>query len=378
MKSFVTSGALIALSLLGFANAKHFPGTGDAPVEIEERADAPAMVCNADNALRALRATQRAAVATPFCQQYISVPTSTATVTITPTTFVSSTAVVTETNVYTEFVLETNIVTLTIDATNTVTVTQTITVPHTFAKRTEVPVPSFMSQYPASRISSACSCLSVPPPSTTVTATADPITNYNVGTSTATLSVPTFVTIETSVTESTTVTVATVTETAQATVTASPTSFRLKAKGGPQDGRYLTPVVWYGDDRNLAFTSDITKATAFTLRSDGILSFQDSINHSPPIEVRSFLNTNYNNEQVFFSSIPAAGNCVQGGGCYWITFAVSVDNELVSTGPRGLTVQSTCSGPDGPGGVNQLWWLASPDVTQNTCSALTLGVEYVA
>ncbi|KAH7309822.1 hypothetical protein B0I35DRAFT_490443 [Stachybotrys elegans] len=346
MKSSFNAVAFLALFVAGSASPVRDsarrdelvgsvpPGSGQVPSQFQKRA----MVCNADNALRALRATKRAAIATPFCQQYISIPTSTATVTVTPSTLISSTAIVTETDVYTEFAYETHVYTVTVDKTSIATVTETVVVPYQLSKRTEVPVPDFMQTYPASRISSACSCLVVPSPSTTVTATADRVTDYDISTRVTVLSVPTTFTIETSVTTEETRLVATVTTTETVSFTATPDSeFYIKSSGGSFVGQYLTPFANSNDDRNLFFTSDKTIATKFRLGADGIMSFSDSIRHDPPVEVRSFLNTGWQLESVYFSSAAALEPCVEGGSCYYITFSINTDKVLVSTNSNGVT-----------------------------------------
>ncbi|MCJ1251268.1 hypothetical protein MMC30_008499 [Trapelia coarctata] len=83
--------------------------------------------CNSDNCLRALRRFSKAAV--PFCQTYIKVPT----------------------------------ITVTVPAIATVTPSVTA-----LPKRAAPAVPSFVASFPASRISSGCSCLNVPPVTTSV------------------------------------------------------------------------------------------------------------------------------------------------------------------------------------------------------------------
>ncbi|KAI9159130.1 hypothetical protein HJFPF1_07138 [Paramyrothecium foliicola] len=404
MRSSFNAVALFAVSAFGSANAfedaAYSQGAeGTVPKssgQYYSQFQKKALVCNADNALRALRATQRAAVATPFCQNYLGIPTSTITATVTPTTLVSSTAVVTQTELYTEYVHETRVHTVVIDQTSTVTVTETVTVPYQVAKRTEVAVPDFMQPFPASRISSACSCLGVPTPSTTVTATAVPVTNYDISTSVTVVSEPTTVTIETSVTTEVSILqidhiqslrahvlipaqetkVATVTATEQVSVTATPPAdaeFYIKSTAGEAVGQYLTPFARSNDDRQIIFTTDKTIATKFKLGADGVLTFADSIRHNPPVEVRSFLNTNRESQSVFFSSTVALPGCVRGGGCYYITFAINANKVLVSTNSNGVAQDRIC--PVATGG--RQWFLAKPAAAISNCQLLTLSVEYI-
>ncbi|KAI9679315.1 MAG: hypothetical protein M1817_005335 [Caeruleum heppii] len=108
-----------------------------APAELEER-----QACNRDNVLRALLNPRNAVEATSFCRNYI------------PTT---------------ETITPTNAVTVTATTTSTVYSRYTPLISMAKAKRDVPPIPTFISQYPASRVSSACSCLSVTPLTRTTT-----------------------------------------------------------------------------------------------------------------------------------------------------------------------------------------------------------------
>ncbi|KAI9852781.1 MAG: hypothetical protein M1824_001738 [Vezdaea acicularis] len=119
--------------------------------------------CNADNLLRRLESPEYRGSASAFCSTYIqpSITTATATYTQTPSPVI---------------VVETDITVL--STTVTTTSTDYPTAINTFKKR-DGPYPTFISAtYPASRVSSACSCLvtlsSPPTPSTTVTTTLPP------------------------------------------------------------------------------------------------------------------------------------------------------------------------------------------------------------
>lgn len=131
--------------------------------------------CNGDNVLRALRRFSSDAV--PFCETFIQ---STSTVTATPSTTVYPTAYVALT---TTDATEVDVVltTLTGGATatsdGTLTVTSTVSsdytnIPPPYKRAVaSTPLPSYVSQYPASRVSSACSCLSLGTAISTVTST---------------------------------------------------------------------------------------------------------------------------------------------------------------------------------------------------------------
>ncbi|KAI4240591.1 MAG: hypothetical protein L6R40_005079 [Gallowayella cf. fulva] len=107
---------------------------------VEERA-----VCNADNVLRALQAPQNSASASQFCYSLIlqGVPTTTlVTAGVTPPPVIVTTTSTISRTVYP----------------NGLTLEQ-------------LPYPTFVSQYPAPRVSSGCSCLLGPKPTSTRTAT---------------------------------------------------------------------------------------------------------------------------------------------------------------------------------------------------------------
>ncbi|KAI9863057.1 MAG: hypothetical protein M1824_000745 [Vezdaea acicularis] len=122
------------------------------PFDLENRA-----ACNADNLLRALRAN--AAAATPFCRTFIGIGTITKT---TSPPGVTATVV-------------------------SYTVGEGLSYFPGGTKIESIPIPTFVETYPASRISSGCSCLSAPSATTTVTLTSG--TNYFTVTSTYTATV---------------------------------------------------------------------------------------------------------------------------------------------------------------------------------------------
>ncbi|RPB05806.1 hypothetical protein L873DRAFT_1797561 [Choiromyces venosus 120613-1] len=114
--------------------------------------------CNADNVLRALRRFSSEAI--PFCSSYINVPTVTTSTIYTPGTilYLFSTTTATATLVVNKRQTQEDIV-------------FGLPVPEELLGRRDTPppvLPSYVSQYPAERVSSACSCMTIP----TLTATA--------------------------------------------------------------------------------------------------------------------------------------------------------------------------------------------------------------
>lgn len=185
--------------------------------------------CNADNLLRLLRATDRLSDSLPFCSSYIGLPASTVTVatvtptvtqsvtqtatgtavfhttptvTVTVTTVSTDTEIVnetpTETSVATEVSTQTDVFSVTPSVTVTTQIvnigtssfTQTITVSTTITKAygaaklrrgTKQPLSDqVLSTYEPSRISSACSCLTIPVNTKYVTATASAATSTSI------------------------------------------------------------------------------------------------------------------------------------------------------------------------------------------------------
>lgn len=119
-------------------------------------------VCNADNVLRALQAPQNSVSASQFCYSLVlqGVPTTTLiTAGVTPPPVIVTTTSTISRTVYP----------------NGLTLEQ-------------LPFPTFVRQYPAPRVSSGCSCLLGPKPTTTRTATGPTDTSTVITTTTSTLS----------------------------------------------------------------------------------------------------------------------------------------------------------------------------------------------
>ncbi|MCJ1260264.1 hypothetical protein MMC22_000124 [Lobaria immixta] len=140
---------------------------GRYPVDeaIEQRA-----ACNADNVLRALRANSVAA--THFCSDYIHIPV---------VTVFKSVPSITATTQVTIFPMAIRKLTQTV----TSTVFET---PNSAYFPSSLP--DYVAQYPTSRISSGCSCLSVPTSTDTVTASYSTVYRAVTTTTTSTLTGP--------------------------------------------------------------------------------------------------------------------------------------------------------------------------------------------
>ncbi|RVD82059.1 uncharacterized protein DFL_009902 [Arthrobotrys flagrans] len=264
------------------------------PFVLEERTGSGG--CNADNLLRLLRTPSNLPEALPFCSSYLGLPASTTTVsTVTPTVTSYTTAVTIETALFTE----SPVVSLTLTATETsvIVATTTITVgvqaPYerlarhctsttsrasTTKSTTSFPEKVTGTTYEPSRISSACSCLTIPIAISSVTATAPEVTQtITVSSTSSTSETVTITSTESiSITETTTV-FSTVTETS--TNAASPTAYALKvvAPGTPDDGYFV-----YNRNENptntgpnasqvFPITSDDSQATKFLFNADGTL-----------------------------------------------------------------------------------------------------------
>ncbi|KAI4190778.1 MAG: hypothetical protein L6R41_000552 [Letrouitia leprolyta] len=149
---FRLSGILSAILLAEFSTA-----SPSRRLDLENRA-----VCNADNVLRALQAPQNSVSASQFCYSLVlqGVPTTTLiTAGVTPAPVIVTTTSTISRTVYP----------------NGLTLEQ-------------LPFPTFVSQYPAPRVSSGCSCLLGPKPTTTRTATGPTDTSTLITTLTSTLS----------------------------------------------------------------------------------------------------------------------------------------------------------------------------------------------
>lgn len=132
-------------------------------VLVEERA-----ACQVDNVVRALRRFSTDAI--PFCSSYIKIPV----VTVTITGSVTATNTATITIPTTTFATSTSVTVL--DVTTTAQVAKRGAIFGRYRPSAVGQLPTYVSQYPASRISSACSCLSILPSTTTTSTTATSMT----------------------------------------------------------------------------------------------------------------------------------------------------------------------------------------------------------
>ncbi|KAK6337558.1 hypothetical protein TWF730_002955 [Orbilia blumenaviensis] len=262
--------------------------------------------CNADNLLRLLRSSDNIGEAVVFCSTYLNLPGTTVTVaTVTPTLTLSETTTVivvdeaeeTLTKTITVTDVETAIRTATDCATitNTATKVDTIytTVTNQVVKRnTRAPLTSRVATYPPDRISSACSCLTVPLEIIPVTYTAP----------TLTITVPDSLTTE--VTQTVTKTrdvfktivevteaITTVTEYKEVDVTTTLTTIATVYTNAPEPGKFVLrsngpgvsqhylKVIPHDNSQSIThaiFISDKAQATVWFLDSQNRLSYSNA------------------------------------------------------------------------------------------------------
>ncbi|KAK3372666.1 hypothetical protein B0H63DRAFT_564045 [Podospora didyma] len=211
-------------------------------------------VCSLDDPVLVLLNSGDAGI--PFCSDFLGLPVSTVGATVTPTVL----ATVTETSYVTE-------VLTTIDGTVTVTVpvpARTTTVAP--VKRDDsvpsVAYPDWLpSTYKASRISSACACLSIPLSIATDTATAEPVT----------------ITAPVTITETAT---STIHETAIATETALPVPItrRTKIEILRKDTQANVGWLYYGNGPAIGTTEAQGATFSFTLDPSTTTNTQVRIN----------------------------------------------------------------------------------------------------
>lgn len=219
---------VLAASLVTALPASHSKEAGAsilaARAVVEERGS-----CNADNLLRLLRTPSNLPQALPFCSSYLMLPGSTLT---------ASTVITTVIDTGTQTVTSTQTIPTTVTDTQTTvsvaTVTQTLTLTETqYAvplKERSIKGPlseTVLSSYDASRISSACGCLTIPIDVHMTTPTASVVTQ----TSSTTQTVVTTISLTETVQETTSATTTTTTSLASTTTAhvtiPSPTSFAL-------------------------------------------------------------------------------------------------------------------------------------------------------
>ncbi|KAK6355746.1 hypothetical protein TWF718_000134 [Orbilia javanica] len=264
--------------------------------------------CNADNLLRLLRNSDNIGEAVVFCSTYLNLPGTTITVaTVTPTLTISETTVVTITDEAKETLTETitftdtdtvvdtvtECATITNTATKTDTLYTTITNNNYVKRNTHAPLTERVATYPPERISSACSCLTVPLEIIPVTYTAPAVTV------TATASVTTEITKTVTETTDVSKTVVEVTETAttvtnykEVDVTTTlttistvytnapppPEKFVLRSNGPGVSQHYLKAVSHNNSPSitHAIFVSDKSQATVWFLDSGSRLSYTNA------------------------------------------------------------------------------------------------------
>ncbi|KAJ6258020.1 hypothetical protein Dda_6932 [Drechslerella dactyloides] len=270
-------------------------------------------LCNPDNLLRLLRNEEVLADSVVFCSSYLSLPLMTVTVaTVTPTVFVSETTTITKvdevdktiTNTLTFTEFQTNTLTTRTETTNTQTVTVTATVYKTITnqlvKRTgSTPVSVRVATYDPSRISSACSCLTIPlailsvsytaPAVTTTVSASETVDVTSTVTETAEASTTVIEVTETitTITKVQEVEVTTTITTVLTTVTSLPPvvdKFVLRSNGPGVSQHYLKAVSHDGSSTvtHAIFTPDKAAATVWFLDSNGRLVYNNAGQNNAP------------------------------------------------------------------------------------------------
>lgn len=260
-------------------------------------AAAPATsTCNADNCLRAVRASAFPTVlGTRDCSSYLlatvtpATSTSTVTVTISPTSTFSVTVTNTQTLIDSVTATSTATVTDTITITSDVDITSTVLQFPSLAPRQVTVQPSHIPTYASAcsnsvRYSSACSCIGVTKSTTTaatpvtvITVTATAVKDLTL-THTSSALATSYVT-ETAFATNTLDVSTTVTDTVTAATTTvlacppQPTSLILQAVGGPYAGQYAVLVSVDADgDYVIVFTTNEAAATTFNIDGSGHLN----------------------------------------------------------------------------------------------------------
>ncbi|MCJ1412899.1 hypothetical protein MMC19_006999 [Ptychographa xylographoides] len=236
---------------------------------------ATAEKCNADNCLRAIRASAfPTRSGTADCSSYFLTTVTTAETTVTQTVTVTGTPTEIDSVVATTTVDVT--ATTVVEETATIVDVETITLPADLSKRqaTETPsnIPTYASACSGSvRYSSACSCIGVTASTTTVAASTVTVTESSTVTPTGIAGYTTVSTEVVTVTDSTTAittTDATVTVTSTSTVAPTPQpTFVLVADNGPFQGQYA----FVGIGGYINFTATALQATEFTISPSGML-----------------------------------------------------------------------------------------------------------
>ncbi|KFA47810.1 hypothetical protein S40293_11341 [Stachybotrys chartarum IBT 40293] len=356
----------VALSLASVVASMLQRSSSDEPGV--QRRDAPEPTkCVRDNVWRALRSTQNTAEASSFCSLYIGNRIQTVVASeVTPVITFTDTLTVTTSITFPEIVLDYTTVTEgSLTAQETITKVKAHQAQSVLPKRSYLVTPSFLTRYPAIRVSSGCACL-LPAATTTTTPIAGPLTEWH------------FVVETETITDSPDVTIAgattiTITPTTTITETVTLDHFYLRATDGPEDGNYLKPLVWNGPNRVLGFTEDESDAAKFWLGDDALLRFEDKI--GKPKELLSFLNTPYSQQQVFFSPKDIVDGL--GDKAYYTTWFVNEDGTLEAINDNEVTTQKVCPSFTYPGFPEpvSVWTLASPLHEDSACSALTLVLE---
>ncbi|KAF3314070.1 hypothetical protein TWF173_005176 [Orbilia oligospora] len=360
------------------------------PFPLEERSNS----CNADNLLRLLRTPSNLPEALPFCSSYLNLPASTVTVsTVTPTATSYTTNLSNQTILFTE----NPIFSLTITSTETSVIVTTTTLtlnaqaPARLARRaaSTKTTTAFVDKvtgttYPPSRISSACACLTIPIDVTEVTATAPEVTETITLSSTSVTSS----TVTLTLTESTSVTeTSTVYSTVTSTTTNAPlipTAYALKvvAPGTQDDGLYVynrnenANNNGIGASQSFPITTDLTKATKFTISPDGALriAVSSTLFTSSVVGQESADWVHFNHPSIPFEALYANKRASIDGctNCYVVKWNVNPVTGFCTPSNAGSKPITVCNFP--AAGYGRGLYVGSSSATVYACVTIDLRV----
>ncbi|KAF3135133.1 hypothetical protein TWF594_008521 [Orbilia oligospora] len=334
------------------------------PFPLEERSNG----CNADNLLRLLRTPSNLPEALPFCSSYLNLPASTVTVsTVTPTATSYTTNLSNQTVLFTE----NPIFSLTITSTETsvIVTTTTLTVnaqaPARLARRaaSTKTTTAFVDKvtgttYPPSRISSACACLTIPIDVTEVTATAPEVTE--------------------------TITLSLLYRHIYNDQCPSDTNSALKvvAPGTQDDGLYVfnrnenANNNGIGASQSFPITTDLTKATKFTISSDSALriAVSSTLFTSSVVGQESADWVHFNHPSVPFEALYANKRASIDActSCYVVKWNVNPVTGFCTPSNAGSKPITVCNFP--AAGYGRGLYVGTSSATVNACVTVNIRV----
>ncbi|KAF3914389.1 hypothetical protein ABW21_db0202652 [Orbilia brochopaga] len=219
--------------------------------------------CNADNCLRALRATQtpgRAAEASADCSAYFAIPTVTYTQTLTFSETSTTNTLITETA--TVDLTATTVLEETSTTTLDIGVTATVTTFIPIKKRQDVALPGYATACAGTvRFSSACSCISVSSPTVTPSTTVTISTTLYFTTTQTDVELATVSTVVSTETQ-TDLDVVTKTVGSIATTTIKPFKIQASFDTNPANDKYLYPFARFAGSNPVLYTGFANTAEA--------------------------------------------------------------------------------------------------------------------